>query len=123
MDWRIFYSDGSTFDSAQGTHLEAPATGVQVIVVRDSDAPESNVGHFILQRRDYYWYEDGEWYCGDIFGMFDFLMRSGVVKFGQSIPNREYREILGRAGRDPDFPRKSGYRPGEIKPQAKERKC
>lgn len=122
LSWRIYYRH-RVFDSAQGTHLEAPATGVQAIVIKDTDVPESNVGHFILQRKDYYWHEDGEWCGGDIFGMFDFLMRSGVVKFGRSIPNSEYREILSRAGSDPDFPRKSGYRPNEIKPRARDHKC
>ncbi len=111
----FYYSDG-TFDNSQGTYLEAPATGVQAIVIKDMDEPVANVGRIILHRRDYYWYEDGEWYGGDIFGMFDFLMRSGMVKFGQSIPNPEHREVMRRAIHDPDFPRKSGYRPGEIKP-------
>lgn len=27
--WRIYYADGSTFDSTQGTMAEAPAFGVQ----------------------------------------------------------------------------------------------
>lgn len=30
--WRIYYADGSTFSSTDGTWAEAPAFGVQVIV-------------------------------------------------------------------------------------------
>lgn len=30
--WRIFYADGSTFDSTQGTWAQAPPFGVQVVV-------------------------------------------------------------------------------------------
>lgn len=115
IDWRIYYPD-NTFDNTQGSVKEAPATGVQAIVIRDTDDPAANVGRFILSRKDYYWCENGEWYGGDIFGMFDFLMRSGLIKFGRSIPNPEHREIMQHAIHDPDFPRKSGYRPGEMKP-------
>ena len=30
--WRVYYADGSTFDSTQGTWAEAPPFGVQCIV-------------------------------------------------------------------------------------------
>ena len=30
--WKIFYADGSTFDSSQGTWAEAPPFGVQAVV-------------------------------------------------------------------------------------------
>lgn len=30
--WRIFYADGSTFDSTMGTWAEAPPFGVQAVV-------------------------------------------------------------------------------------------
>jgi hypothetical protein len=30
--WRIYYADGSTFDSTQGTFAEAPPFGVQCVV-------------------------------------------------------------------------------------------
>ncbi len=115
MDWKIWYGNGTTFSSEKGMSNDAPTTNVQAVVVRDTDTSGSNVGHFVLQRRDYYWHESDEWYCGDIFGLFDFLMRSGLVKFGRSIPNSEYRQIMKRIENDSDFPRKSGYRPDETR--------
>lgn len=30
--WRVFYADGSTFDSTQGTWAQAPPFGVQAVV-------------------------------------------------------------------------------------------
>jgi len=30
--WRIYYADGSTFDSTQGSWADAPAFGVQCVV-------------------------------------------------------------------------------------------
>jgi hypothetical protein len=30
--WRVFYADGSTFDSTQGTWAEGPPFGVQCVV-------------------------------------------------------------------------------------------
>lgn len=112
LQWRIYYGDGSTFDNTQGEPDESPALNVQVITIIDPD-----VGRLLLHRYDFYWYDFDHaiWSAGDIFGMFDYLCQPGikVVRFGRSIVNREYREIVTRAGSDPDFPRKSARLPGE----------
>jgi len=34
--WRIFYADGSTFDSGQGSWADAPPFGVQCVVYYDA---------------------------------------------------------------------------------------
>lgn len=96
-EWRIYYADGTTFDSGKGEPKSAPAFGVQVIVQYDS-------GKQVISRSDYYWF-DGIWYGGDLFGLFDFLARDGgPVKFGRCLPRAEFDAIHKRAVEDPDFP-------------------
>lgn len=99
VDWRIYYGDGSTFDSSQGSPLHAPALNVQCIV-----QPDPDVGRHVVSKFAYYWW-DGEWYGGDLFGLHDYLMRPGpkTVKFGRTVSNAEYRAVVRRAAADPDF--------------------
>ena len=110
MKWRIYYGDGTTFDSDDGATTEAPATNVQAIV-----QPDPDVGRHIINRFDWYFFdeESGEWFGVDWFGLIDWMMRTGLVKAGRTIGNREYREILQRASDDPGFERKSGWRENE----------
>lgn len=108
MRWKIFYGDGSTFSSGDGTPDDAPALNVQCIVQVDEE-----VGRYILSRRDYYWYEGDTWYGGDIFGLFDFLIRRSLVKFGRMIGDEEFKGFLRIAAEDSDFPRKSAWKRDE----------
>jgi len=110
--WRIYYGDGSTFSNEDGDVSQAPALDVQAIVVR-----HPRVGRIIVTMAHYYWYEDGEWQGGmDLFGLFDFLMRSGLVKFGRTVSNEEFEAAFQKALNDPDFPPKFGRLPGERSP-------
>lgn len=113
MTWRIYYDDGSTFDSTMGTPVEAPGLGVQAIV-----QPDERVGRVLLTRFDwYYWRVDlGEWWASDLFGLLDQLTsdrdgRVQAVKAGRNAV--AYDDILKRAMDDPDFPPKSARLVGE----------
>lgn len=112
LRWRIYYGDGSTFDP--GNPFDAPALNVQMIANSDR-----NHGWSLCRSNDYYWYlEDiDEWQCGDLFGLYDYLMLPGHKKvlFGRTIPSSEYQEILTRAMNDPDIPQKTGWYPREKK--------
>lgn len=110
MLWRIYYAGGGTFSDEDGDISAAPALGVQAIVKRDSADHIDNVGRRVLDRADYYWWQDSEWYGGDILGLFDYLQRPGWKKvlFGRSISVPEFMSIRKRALDDPDFPRYSG---------------
>ena len=112
VKWRIYYADGTTFDSSEGTPYDAPSRGVICIV-----QPDIDVGRHLVHRFDFYWWHDGEWYGGEIFGLFDYLASDGhkTVKFGRTISNHQYTDIIQRAGNDPDFPRKSAWRRDEWK--------
>ena len=112
MDWRIYYCDGSTFDSDQGEPAEAPAFGVLAIVQRDSTPEPANVGRFVRNGWDwYYWQPEArEWWAGDLFGLLDRLLHClpvGPVKQGRTTSQTVYRETMSRAHSDQDFPPKS----------------
>lgn len=104
MGWKIYYEGGGTFDSENGNLKDAPARGVQVIVMGDPD-----VGWWMQEGSDYYIWQADRWVGVDLFGLFDFLIESGIVKFGRTITTAEYMEIRKRAMGDRDFARKTGY--------------
>lgn len=110
--WRIYYGDGTAYDSRDGEAWDAPAVNVQAVVVSD---PEH--GWYCCRADDFYWYLEDEdrWYSGERFGLFDYLTQPGrrKVLFGRSIPDREYRAILDRAMNDPDLPQKTGWQADE----------
>jgi len=82
---QIFYSDGSVKSFEPGVL----ARGVQAIV---QDHPE--VGAEIVTSYDYYVLDNGHWRGVDIFGLFDFLLDSGIVLFGRTVTSEEYYEIM-----------------------------
>jgi len=113
LTWRIYYDDGSTFDSMQGAPHEAPGLGVQAVVQVDE-----RVGRVILTRFDWYYYryDLGEWWASDYFGLLDQLTsdrerRVGAVRAGRNAA--AYDAIMSRAQSDPDFPVKSARLVGE----------
>lgn len=104
LAWRIYYDDGATFDSSQGTPQEAPGLGVQVIV-----QPDPDVGRVVLTRFDWYYYRFDleQWWASDYFGLLDQLTsdRAGVVGAVKAGRNAgDYDRILKVATKDPDFP-------------------
>jgi hypothetical protein len=110
IDWKIFYDNGSTY---HGDPFLAPGLGVIAIVNRDSDH-----GRYIRVGHDYYWYEDSKWGGGDIFGLFDYLVRPGARKiiFGRTTDNQTFARVYQQALDDPDFLPKTAYSYGEIHP-------
>lgn len=78
--WRIYYDNGLTFSDEDGTLKEAPAFGVQAIVC-DPDI----------------------WHGGDFTGLIDYLVRTGLVKFGRLTTNEKYHAAVDGARTDPDF--------------------
>jgi hypothetical protein len=78
---------------------------VQVILQND---PER--GPYFQSGADYYVWRGDHWRGVDIFGLFDYLLDSGLVLFGRTITNAEYIKIYQRAKGD-----KAGWLPGERK--------
>jgi hypothetical protein len=111
--WRIFYTDGSTYSSLDGSPYDAPPDGVQVIVKADADN-----GRFLVAQRDYYWFDHQrqEWFGGDIGGFWQHLRKPGPSKvlFGEFVTNAEYNRCITAALSDPAFNPKSARHPEEV---------
>lgn len=106
MDWKIYLDDGSTFGDEDGTPLDAPGWGVQVIAQADPQ-----VGRRLISQADYYIFIDGNWVGLDDVGLIDYLANIlKIVKVGRQLPIRnDYRAILEQARTDPDLPAKDGW--------------
>ena len=108
-DWRIYFGDGATFTCPDDGGLsDAPTRDVQAVVYRSPD-PDHQTGRVVIHRFDYYWFEEPDWFGGDLFGLFDYLARPGLkrVLFGRTMPNdRIYQDLILRACNDPDFERR-----------------
>ena len=106
--WKIYYADRLTFSSDDGSIEDAPARGVQAIIQDDA-----SVVWTTETGGDYYVWRDDRWWSVDIFGLFDFLIESGLVKFGRTITTIEFNEIFQWALSEAS---KGGFKPRERKP-------
>jgi hypothetical protein len=101
MDWKVYYADGSTFSDEDGPWEEAPADGVACVVVRDDD-----YGRYVLNGLNFYYMP-----CGgqplDVTHTNDIgpqlRRRCPWLKHGVGLPRSEWKDVLIRATRDPDF--------------------
>lgn len=120
--WRIFYADGSTFDSAQGAPEDTPGHGVEVIVQPDPTPGVGNVGYICLAGYDWYaWHTvDKEWFgvAGDT-SIWDLILhREPIVGIcmGRRVSRARYHELLGEAAawaKEQGLPAKSALQVGE----------
>ncbi len=108
VKWVIFYSDGSSFSSKDGSPDDAPALDIQVIAQGDE-----TVGRKLLIHKDYYWYESDRWYGGELFGLYDYLIRSRRAKFGRYVTDATYAAAVKAAMDDPRLPVKSAVHGSE----------
>ena len=97
MAWRIYYEDGTTYASEDGSAFDAPRTGVQVIAYTDVG------GWSLLSQADFYYYEPectdwGWWHCGPV-GMTLHLQRAKrpLILFGSMVPTDSFTEIEKKA--------------------------
>lgn len=123
MIWRIFYADGSTFDSTQGAPDDAPGYGVEVIVQPDPTPGVGNVGYVVLAGYDWYARHtvDEEWFgvAGDA-SIWDLILHRepivGVCQ-GRRMSRARYHALLDDAARWADeqgLPAKSALAVGEV---------
>ena len=95
FEWVVYYGNGSTYSSLDGSVWDTPPLDVQVIVLMNPWQTQAKE-HF------YVWDERGEgnrWYGCNEFGLWDYLMRPGKKKviFGRTIARAEFGRILKRA--------------------------
>lgn len=111
MKWRVYYGDGTVISDSDADLYDLPGRDVQVVLEVDPDH-----GWRMHRSSDFYWHDNGHWVCGEIFGLWDYLTRSGPKKvlFGRTISRDEWQEIWLRATSDTTLPPKSGQWPGEV---------
>lgn len=105
LAWKIWYDGGASY---YGDPWEAPAFGVQVVVLADAEN-----GRAMRMNHDYYWYLPGSdtWEGGDIVGLIDYLAQRGPRKvvFGRIVPNADFRATYQLALDDLDFAPKTAH--------------
>ena len=106
-EWRIYYADGSTFDSLQGEPKDAPADGVIVIM-----QAYWRTGRRIVRKGDWYVFVDGAWRECDAYSVLHRHAKGNhpIAIAGEYICEDRCNEIFQRAFKDPDFPPR---RPGD----------
>ena len=105
IDWRIYYADGDTFDSAQGEPWDAPVRGVQLIIQRHHDPRERP---FFQWMKDYYVWKHNRWYACDSDGLRFYLFIEDYPErraqlAGQTVDNMTWELIREMAKQDKDF--------------------
>ena len=105
VTWRVYYTDGSTFDSTDGEPRDAPGLGAQVIIQRDSD---SRIGSYLAFGGTYYFWKEGRWFACDREGFWQYFFHNKydhekVALMGESVGNEIWNKILRRAKEDKDF--------------------
>ena len=104
MQWKIYFGDGSTFSSDQGSPSDAPTHNIQIIL----EATEKE-GVIRLAGKEYYWHDDdlGQWCAGDYSGMMDYVLRCTTVKVARSMRTCDFDALFQVCVDDPDFKPKS----------------
>lgn len=104
-DWRIYYADGSTFDSTEGEPWQAPSA--KVILINQKDFTASN-GVSRVSGRDYFIWKHNRWF--DV--TFDALMlylfmdqfeHPRAALAGEMVLNNIWQDIVRIAAKDKDF--------------------
>lgn len=110
-NWAIYYDDGSRFTDEDGTEFDAPRTGVQIIVQKNS-----SMGWELVSQADYYYYEPETrgWYVAEMFTIWDVLIRSKrpLIMFGRMVTDDVFRKIVLRVLDELPSP-KTGWLRGE----------
>ena len=100
MRWKIYFVDGDTFSSEDGSPNEAPLKGVAVITVEDG-----RCGRRVLKYCDWYRYDHDydRWFDCTEFDVLLHLTRHGsvVARRGQYMADDAFEKILIAAHDDP----------------------
>lgn len=107
--WRIYYADGSTFDSTQGEPVDAPLDGF-ICAVGYTAVGKRYITH---GKNHYIWHEEEqEWWAIDWHGILDRVRMFAredknpfpAYKEGRMVGDQRFQELMNLAHRDPDFP-------------------
>lgn len=107
INWRIYYADGSVFDSSQGNPEHAPATGIAVIA-QVNPLPDDRP--CLQMMTDYYIWLGDQWLGCDLFRLWQYLfVDNAKYEFpraalaGETIASEAFLAIRSTAEQDSDF--------------------
>lgn len=98
-DWTIHYAGGLTFSSEQGGPEESPGLGVLAVVI-----PDDTTGYRVMHGggphygQGTYWWEKGQWFIGDVFGMTQYLAEPGwkIIRLGRTVTKDAWAQLWQR---------------------------
>ena len=123
---RIYYQGGQIWDSREAQPGPCPLCGQPGQVLRPPEArgvqvileASGAVGWAMQSGSDYYVRapgpSGGPWLGVDIFGLFDWLLSSGLFLAGRTITNAEYQAIYQQAKADRGLVDKGGFLPPRL---------
>jgi hypothetical protein len=105
IDWRIYYADGSTFDSSDGTPWDVKPHGIQIILQRHHDPCEAA---FLVWMKDYYVWKHNRWFAVDNDGLRLYLFVENhphhkMCMAGQTVDNETWDLLYKTVKADKDF--------------------
>lgn len=101
LQWRVYYADGTTFDSSQGEPRASPAYGV--VLIAQIGAGGSGE---LVSGSDYYIHEGGFWIGPDLNGIVERLAHrvpADSLLIGRLVSPALWIEIRQRALNDDEF--------------------
>ena len=109
--WIVFYDDGQSFSSLDGSPWEAPRDYVQCIVVADPGC-----GSYVLAETNFYcWhYDDESWVPHDMVGLVQYLRKPGdrkLVLCGYWVNREHYLSVRRDVQKDPRLAPKTANGP------------
>jgi len=109
---RVFYAGGDHRDFEPGE----PVTGEDARRVLIIVQPHAELGAEVVCAQDYYVRDADRWRACDIFGLFSYLLDSGLVLFGEMTTRQEYNALMKAAIHDSEDMAKTGWLPTERRP-------
>lgn len=104
-EWRVRYSDATTYDNLVGSWEEGRPSGIVCVVTLD---PSGVWGRFVLHRTEYYYKIPGrEVMAGDVKSLIRIHVPGildSQIKRGGNAWREDFDSILHAAAHDPDFP-------------------
>ena len=103
--WRIYYADGTTFDSTQGEPWEAPAIHVLGINQRHQDPSERP---YHVWRANFFTWKQNQWFGMDQYGFFQYMfvdkwLHPKAVLLGEFVSNPIWDAFVQKIKADTDF--------------------
>jgi hypothetical protein len=102
MEWSIWYANGTTFDSDDGTPADAPGSDVVVITQKLPERKAVTVAgqsFSTVEGFDWYLFRDGMWFASNLMGLCQYVAEPGrkIIKMGRWVHPQVYDDCMKEA--------------------------